>query len=122
MSITGPLKLNVQLLRGGEPAIGAGKAMVLQAVDREGSISAAGRALGMSYRRIWLLVDSLNKSWIEPVVATRVGGGTASGAELTPFGRTLLATYVALEADMVAAAQGSKLDWLIASLRSSDGR
>jgi molybdate transport system regulatory protein len=117
MSIIGPLKLNVQLLRDGEPAIGPGKAMVLEAIAREGSISAAGRALGMSYRRIWLLVDSLNKSWIEPVVATHSGGGAASGAALTPFGRTLLATYLAVEAEMVAAAQGPKLDWLVASLR-----
>ena len=115
--ICGPLKLNVQLLRDGDPAIGPGKALVLDAIDRTGSISAAGRDLGMSYRRIWLLVDSLNRSWIEPVVATHVGGGAASGARLTAFGRTLLETYRQVEAGMIAAAQGDKLDWLVASLR-----
>ena len=117
MSLVGHLKLNVQILRGKEPAIGAGKMMVLAAIDREGSISAAGRELGMSYRRIWLLVDELNKSWIETVVETRIGGGPRSGARLTQFGRSLLAHYRAMEADMIAAASGEKLGWLVASLR-----
>ncbi len=120
MAIVGPLKLNVQLLRGGDPAIGPGNALVLDAIDRAGSISAAGRHLGMSYRRIWLLVDSLNASWIEPVVATRAGGGADSGARLTPFGRELLHSYRAVEAGMIAAAQGDRLDWLVASLRPPD--
>lgn len=117
MSITGPLKLNVQILREAEPAIGPGKSMVLAAIDRAGSISGAGRDLGMSYRRIWLLVDELNNSWIQPVVETRVGGGRANGARLTPFGQELLDVYHAMEADMVAAAHGEKLDWLVASLK-----
>lgn len=117
MSIAGPLKLNVQVLSGGDPAIGPGKAMVMEAIDSNGSISAAGRALGMSYRRIWLLVDALNRSWVQPVVATRVGGGSGSGATLTPFGRSLLTAYRAVEADMVAAAQGPKLEWIVGALR-----
>ncbi|MGI4732962.1 MAG: winged helix-turn-helix domain-containing protein [Janthinobacterium lividum] len=120
MAITGPLKLNVQLLRDGEPAIGPGKALVLDAIDRAGSISAAGRDIGMSYRRIWLLVDRLNADWIEPVVETRVGGGTKSGARLTPFGRSLLNAYREIEARMVVAARGEPLDRLIAMLRPSD--
>lgn len=113
MAIDGPLKLNFQLIRGGEPAIGPGKAMVLEAVDREGSISAAGRALGMSYRRIWLLVESLNTDWRERVVETRVGGGKTAGASLTPFGRQLLATYRGIEARMMDAAAGEDLEWLV---------
>lgn len=117
MSITGRLKINVQILRGSEPAIGPGKALVLDAIARTGSISAAGRDLGMSYRRIWLLVDSLNADWREPAVATRVGGGTRSGASLTPFGRDLLDRYRQLEAGMVAAAQGEQLDWLESVLK-----
>lgn len=118
MSINGLLKTSVQLLRGGAPAIGPGKAMVLDAIERTGSISAAGRDLGMSYRRIWLLVDSLNADWREPVVATRIGGGTRRGASLTGFGRELLARYRTLEAGMVAAAGGDALDWLMAAIRS----
>lgn len=117
MAIAGPLKLNVQILRGGEPAIGPGKAMVMEAIARTGSISAAGRDLAMSYRRIWLLVDALNKSWAEVVVETRVGGGASGGAALTPFGERLLATYRTVEAAMLAAATGERYDWLVAALR-----
>lgn len=117
MAIDGPLKVNVQILRGVEPAIGPGKALVLDAIERTGSISAAGRDLKMSYRRIWLLVDSLNQAWIEPVVETRVGGGTTGGAQLTPFGEKMLASYRAIEARMVAAAAGPDFDWLIDAIK-----
>lgn len=117
MAIDGPLKVNIQFLRGEEPAIGPGKAMVLEAIARTGSISAAGRAIGMSYRRIWLLVDSLNGSWTEPVVETRVGGGKASGARLTPFGERLLSTYRTVERRMMAASAGPDFDWIVAALR-----
>lgn len=60
MALDGLLKLNAQVLRGNAPAIGPGKAMVLEAIERTGSISAAGRDLGMSYRRAWLLVHAHN--------------------------------------------------------------
>lgn len=115
MAIDGPLKLSFQILWRGDPAIGPGKAMVLEAIDREGSISAAGRALGMSYRRTWTLVESLNRHWREGVVETRVGGGTTGGARLTPFGRELLDAYRAVEARMLAASAGDDLDWLLAA-------
>ncbi|MES3152774.1 winged helix-turn-helix domain-containing protein [Sphingomonas faeni] len=120
MSISGPLKVNVQILRGAEPAIGPGKALVLDAIDRTGSISAAGRDLEMSYRRIWLLVDSLNHAWIKPVVETRVGGGKTGGAHLTAFGKQVLAGYRGIEARMVAAAAGADFDWLIDALKPED--
>lgn len=113
MAIDGSVKLNVQLLREGKPAIGPGKALVLEAIAREGSISAAGRALGMSYRRIWLLVESLNGDWRERVVETRVGGGTSGGAQLTGFGRRLLDSYRTVETRMMAAAAGAEMDWLL---------
>jgi molybdate transport system regulatory protein len=115
LAIDGPIKLNFQLLGAEGPAIGPGKALVMEAIAREGSISAAGRALGMSYRRIWLLVESLNQDWGERVVATRAGGGKAGGAELTDFGRDLLVRYRAIEARMMAAAAGEDLDWIIAA-------
>lgn len=117
MAIEGPLKVNVQILRGRDPAIGPGKALVLDAIARTGSISAAGRDLGMSYRRIWLLVDSLNQAWIEPLVATRVGGGKAGGAQLTALGEQVLASYRTIEARMVTAATGTDFDWLIGALK-----
>ncbi len=108
LAIVGPLKLNVQLLRGGKAAIGPGKMLVLEAIERTGSISAAGRHLGMSYRRIWLLVDSLNKDWAEKVVETRPGGGAASGASLTPFGQELVKTYRGLETAMLEGGSRSR--------------
>ena len=120
LAIDGPLKVNVQLLRGVEPAIGPGKALVLDAIERTGSISAAGRDLRMSYRRIWLLVDSLNQAWIEPVVETRVGGGKTGGAQLTPLGEKVLACYRGIEARMVAAAAGPDFDWLIGAIKPED--
>ena len=74
----GALKLKAQLLCGVEGAMGPGKADLLEAIDRTGSISAAGRALGMSYRRCWLLVDAMNRCWHEKLVETAAGGGLAS--------------------------------------------
>jgi molybdate transport system regulatory protein len=94
----GPLKLKAQIYCGDEPAMGPGKADLLEAIAREGSISAAGRALGMSYRRSWMLVDGMNRCWAERLVETRGGGGSDKGARLTETGRTVLAAYRALEA------------------------
>src|SRR3954470_17303638 len=96
----GPLKLKAQIYCGDEPAMGPGKADLLEAVDREGSISAAGRALGMSYRRTWLLVDTMNRCWAEPLVEAVAGGGQDRGARLTACGREVLAAYRALEAQL----------------------
>jgi molybdate transport system regulatory protein len=101
----GPLKIKAQLLCGDEFAIGPGKADLLEAIQREGSISAAGRALGMSYRRAWLLVDSMNRCWSAPLVETTPGGGEGRGARITPLGQQVLAAYRALEVALSAAAK-----------------
>ena len=100
----GPLKLKAQLFCEGEGAMGPGKADLLETIDREGSISAAGRALGMSYRRTWLLVDAMNRCWRERLVETLPGGGRERGARLTPFGRDVLARYRTLERRLEQAA------------------
>ena len=63
--------------------IGPGKIALLEQIDLTGSISAAGRALGMSYRRAWLLVDELNRLFAAPVVTTQMGGSHGGGAALT---------------------------------------
>ncbi|WP_411342297.1 ModE family transcriptional regulator [Sphingopyxis sp. J-6] len=115
----GALKLKAQLFCGDEPAIGPGKADLLEAIDREGSISAAGRSLGMSYRRSWLLVDSMNRCWIERLVETTAGGGAAKGARLTDCGRTVLASYRALERRLADAARRGGLDELTALMRAA---
>lgn len=105
MAKGGRLKIKAQVCCGDtEMAIGPGKAQVLEAIEREGSISAAGRAMGMSYRRTWLLVDSTNRCWKEPLVEASPGGGATKGARLTPLGREVLAAFRAMEADLKAAA------------------
>jgi molybdate transport system regulatory protein len=82
---------------GTEIAIGPGKADLLDAIAASGSISESARRLGMSYRRAWLLVDTMNRCFREPVVASATGGSGGGGAQVTPFGRTVLARYRALE-------------------------
>ncbi|WP_312783033.1 LysR family transcriptional regulator [Brevundimonas sp.] len=77
-------------------AMGPGKAAVLEAITATGSISAAGRALQMSYKRCWALVDEMNRCWKTPLVsATR--GGPAQGACLTEEGRLVLDAFRDLE-------------------------
>ena len=103
--MTRKLKLKAQLYLGEEIAIGPGKADLLDAIAETGSISAAARKLGMSYRRGWLLVDVMNRSWKTPLVETVVGG--RSGARLTDLGRQVLAHYRALETELAALGEGA---------------
>ena len=102
MPVVGPLKLKAQIICGDDYAMGPGKADLLEAIAEEGSISAAGRKMGMSYRRTWLLVDSMNRCWDSPLVEAVAGGGQAKGARLTACGREVLAAYRGLEADLMA--------------------
>jgi len=90
------LKIKLQVYCGEEIAMGPGKADLLAAIDRTGSISAAARDLGMSYRRAWLLVDAMNRCWTGPLVSTVPGGSARSGAAVTPLGRQVLDGYRAL--------------------------
>lgn len=115
MPTFGALKIKAQILCGEEFAMGPGKADLLDAIAKEGSISAAGRALGMSYRRSWLLVDTMNRCWTAPLVETTAGGGKGKGARLTPLGREVLKGYRALEAGLVSASE-EPLKALIAKL------
>ena len=115
----GQLKLKAQIFCGDEPAIGPGKADLLEAIDQEGSISGAGRSMGMSYRRTWMLVDALNRCWQERVVDTVAGGSRDKGARLTDFGRDLLNSYRHLEARLAHAAQDKALADLLAKLRDA---
>jgi molybdate transport system regulatory protein len=97
--------------------MGPGKADLLEAVAREGSISAAGRALGMSYRRAWLLVDQMNRCFTLPLVETQAGGGRQAGARLTEEGQVALAAYRALSVQVERGAQGAAFQTLDAALR-----
>ncbi|MBX9752683.1 MAG: winged helix-turn-helix domain-containing protein [Roseococcus sp.] len=94
------LSLRVDLPGG---RIGPGKIALLEAIGREGSISAAGRALGMSYKRAWELVDQLNTLLSQPVVAVSIGGSRGGGARLTEEGEALIADYRAMEQEVAEA-------------------
>jgi molybdate transport system regulatory protein len=74
---------------------GPGKAELLQRIDETGSISAAGKAMGMSYKRAWLLVETMNAAFREPLVESSRGGAKGGGAKLTPMGRQALTFYLA---------------------------
>lgn len=113
----GALKLKLQIVCGDSYAIGPGKADVLAAIEREGSISAAGRALGMSYRRIWLLVDEMNRSFQDRLVDTRSGGSSDRGAQLTETGRAVLAAFRDLEAQSASLAKTASYHQLIGMVR-----
>ena len=93
-----------QILAGRQIAIGPGKADLLEAVERTGSIAAAGRILGISYRRTRDMIDTLNRCWGCPVVETEKGGSGGGGSRLTRRGREVLAAYRALEQALRAAA------------------
>lgn len=112
-SLHATLSLRVKL--GAESFLGPGKVALLRNIDRLGSISAAAREMGMSYRRAWLLIDSLNRLLPEPVLATELGGAKGGGASLTPTGRRLLDIYLAIEARSAEAASAElgELDRLL---------
>jgi molybdate transport system regulatory protein len=77
--------------------IGPGKIALLEAIQMHGSLSAAARALKLSYRRAWLLLDSLNRGFLEPVSVNSVGGVGGGGVNITPFGALLIKRYREVE-------------------------
>ena len=97
------IKLKIQLMCGEEIAMGPGKADLLDAIRAHGSISAAGRAMDMSYRRAWLLVDVMNRCWDGPLVETSPGSSHGGGAKLSALGEAVLAHYRALQARLSTA-------------------
>jgi len=115
------IRLTVRIDFGSNRALGPGKIRLLEAIDRTGSISEAGRSLKMSYRRAWLLVDDLNSCFRGPVVATKPGGAHGGGAELTALGQELIEKYRSIETQAMAAAE-PQLRRLEASLRQGARR
>ena len=95
--------LTLRILGRESPAMGPGRAELIARIDRSGSISAAARAMGMSYRRAWQLVDAINESFREPVVLTAVGGKRGGGAVVTAFGKQLVERYRSMERKASAA-------------------
>lgn len=95
------LSLRLDFSPGGR--LGPGKVALLEAVAETGSISGAGRAMAMSYRRAWLLIDDLNRMFRTPLVEAQPGGAKGGGAELTPLGREVVAHYRAVESKALKA-------------------
>lgn len=101
--------------------MGPGKAELIEHIGKTGSISAAARAMGMSYRRAWQLVEALNEAYLEPVVTTAIGGARGGGARVTPFGERVVASYRAME-DKASAAIEADLKRFSAHLKAASVR
>lgn len=94
------IKIKVQIMIGDKIAMGPGKAALLDAIDSQGSISGAARAMGMSYRRAWMLADVMNQCFRDPLIATQPGGGEGAGARLTANGHAMRAAYQSLRCEL----------------------
>lgn len=99
----GQLKPRLRIDFGEGIRLGPGKIDLLEAIVETGSISGAGRKIGMSYRRAWLLVEELNTLFSTPVVIANAGGAHGGGTEVTAFGQSLIAAFRRLEARTQAA-------------------
>lgn len=91
-------RLRLRVVFGDGAMVGPGKADLLDLIRTAGSISAAGRVMGMSYKRAWGLVEEMNAAFRAPLVASVRGGAQGGGARLTPEGEAVLAHYRAIEA------------------------
>lgn len=100
----GPRRLSIRIDLGPDHRLGPGKVRLLEMIAEHGSISAAGRALGMSYRRAWLLVEAMNAGFGRPVVDAQIGGKAGGGARLSELGTEVVTQYRAVETAAEAAA------------------
>ncbi|HSU06858.1 MAG TPA: ModE family transcriptional regulator [Acetobacteraceae bacterium] len=91
------LGLHVRVVLGDQVALGPGKADLLDGIAQTGSIAAAGRRMGMSYKRAWMLVEAMNTMFSAPLVGAAKGGAGGGGASLTPLGARMLDAYRRLE-------------------------
>lgn len=98
MRLKPAVQFRLRISRGDDIAVGPGKVDLLEAIEKTGSITAAARALGMSYRRAWLLVDTMNRCFRTPVVEAVAGGKRGGGTRLTPLGAEVTRLYRKIEA------------------------
>ncbi|WP_277978989.1 winged helix-turn-helix domain-containing protein [Sphingomonas phyllosphaerae] len=113
----GPLWLKLQIACGDALALGPGKADLLDAIGAHGSITAAAQALGMSYRRAWMLVDEMNRCFEPALVETLKGGGRERGARITSTGQAVLDAYREMEREAGRIADHPAYDRLRSHLR-----
>jgi molybdate transport system regulatory protein len=116
-------RLSIRIDLEGEIRIGPGKIALLEAIGATGSISAAARSLGMSYRRAWLLVAEINNCLCEPAVTTEAGGRHGGGAAITTVGAHVVQLYHAIEsrARMAAGREFRELGTLMRRKRAVRG-
>ena len=86
---------------GHEGPLGPGKVQLLEAIERCGSISAAGRTLRMSYHHAWTLVNTMNAMFREPLVRSQPGGAKGGGAEITALGHAVIRSYRSMESKLL---------------------
>jgi molybdate transport system regulatory protein len=95
----------LRVLLGSAIAMGPGKADLVDAIQRTGSISGAAREMGMSYRRAWLLVEAMNRSFIDPLIEASTGGRGGGGARVTDHGHDVLKRYREMETKAAASVE-----------------
>ena len=98
------IQFRLRITQGDDIAVGPGKIELLEAIGAAGSITAAAKTLGMSYRRAWLLVDTMNRCFREPVVEAEAGGTRGGGTRLTRLGAEVVRRYRSAEAKAAKAA------------------
>lgn len=117
-AVKAPLKPVLRVDFPPDDRLGRGKIQLMELIVSTGSISAAGRAMDMSYRRAWLLVDALNHMFHQPVIESQRGGKQGGGAGLTSFGEELLARCRDMEQRVVEALKAD-MEWLEANRREA---
>lgn len=100
-------ELFIRLYLTPEQKLGPGKVALLELIDQTGSISAAGRSMGMSYKRAWMLVETMNEMFRDPLVESSRGGASGGGATLTETGREVLRLFRLIEAEVAEASSAS---------------
>jgi molybdate transport system regulatory protein len=108
--------LRIRIVFGEDAMLGPGKADLLERIRDTGSIAAAGRSMSMSYKRAWMLVESMNAAFREPLVESNRGGAKGGGASLTDTGAEVLANYRKLE-DIMAEAGAARISAIQSLLR-----
>jgi molybdate transport system regulatory protein len=115
-----PPALRLRIVFGGGAMLGPGKADLLEGIRETGSIAAAARGMNMSYKRAWMLVETMNAAFRAPVVQSSRGGSAGGGASLTQTGAAVLAEYRKLQ-DITAEAGADRIAALQAMLKGEAG-